>query len=105
MYGIEIDSISGESDVAIWGASYQLERLLAYTDVSKKNVVAIVDNSVEKQKFSFLLGDKVVGVSSPSILQTIPVDKILISTWNNWRPIYKQIESMGLTADIIPLYG
>lgn len=51
----KINELRNMSNVVIWGASYQAERLLAYVDFSHVNLDCIIDNSSTKWRMSTVM--------------------------------------------------
>lgn len=88
---------------AIWGASFQTERLLA-TQFRYGELRYIIDNSPEKQNCYVWYKSKKISVVAPSLEKLAGVDYIVISTWNNQAAIYRQICGMGAGEKAILLY-
>lgn len=96
--------IHSDDSVAIWGASFQTERLLGENDYSWMSLDCILDNSDMRCRYSLSYNGKLIPVRKPDKDILDKVDHIIISTYNNQEAIYRQIKDMGYESKAIILY-
>lgn len=97
-----IDMIDDKMPLAVWGVSFQLAKLLQYTNLRNKNIVKFYDNSRPRQKLR-PLGIETTAFHIQDIEKGI-VEKILITPYNSQKQIFEQIKSYGIQEKAIILY-
>lgn len=100
----KIDAIDDKTRLALWGISYQAERMFAYTSIAKKNIAALVDNSKQHRIRTVYLQGQERKMQSPDSVEWGNIDKVLITTWNSQDEILDQMKRMGIAEKAIVLY-
>lgn len=97
-----IDKIDDNEKLAVWGVSFQTERLWAYTNLKEKNVIKFYDNS-QLRRQSRVFGLPVEEFKITDIADK-KIDKILIAPYNSQPAILGQLMQYNIADRIITLY-
>ena len=91
--------------IAVFGASFQLNRLIAYTSLRNMDITCIIDNSKEKQGRYYHIGEKAVPIVSPMEAGNYSIEYLILASWNNHIVMKKQAEELGIAEEIVLLPG
>lgn len=97
-----IDKIDDNEKLAVWGVSFQTERLWAYTNLKEKNIIKFYDNSQLRRQSRFF-GLPVEEFKFTDIVDK-KIDKILIAPYNSQPAILGQLMQYNIADRIITLY-
>lgn len=100
-----IGSIGEDVRLGLWGASFQLERLFAYTTLKEKEIVCIIDNSKTRQGKIVKIANKEIEIKGIEEIDVETLDSILITSWNSQNAIINQMRKLGFEEKAITLYG
>lgn len=98
----QIDRIKDSEKLAIWGTSFQMERLFAYTNLRKKNIIKFYDNSALRRQMK-PFGLPVETFNIKDILEK-RIDKIIITPYNSQSAILKQLDKYGIRERLVTFY-
>lgn len=98
----KIDCIPPAEKLALWGIGNNSSKLLANTNLAKKNIVRMYDSDKHKHGFK-VMGIPITPFNAADVLSGA-VDAILITTYTAQKAISRAIEKMNLPCKIYTLY-
>ena len=97
-----IQDIPNDKKLAIWGTGHHASMLLANTELSQKNIVAVYDS--DKKRAGYTMNGTVIRSFDPEDLKLGKVEAVLLATYTAQKAIEKIIEPYGKTTEVIKLY-
>lgn len=97
-----IQDIPSDKKLAIWGTGHHASMLLANTELSQKNIVAVYDS--DKKRAGYTMNGTVIRSFDPEDLKLGKVEAVLLATYTAQKAIEKIIEPYGKTTEVIKLY-